>query len=191
MRKQIQQLIEIALREDIGKGDVTTQLLFPSPVLSRGEIIAKEEGVICGLGIVKEVFLYLDSSLNFRYLKEEGGEVEKGEKVIVVEGDGRNILKGERVALNFLGHLSGIATYTKSFVEKVKDLPVYILDTRKRHQENYTCLAGIGEIRGENRRGQEPPHGTLRHGPYKRQPSFTPGRKKGRSDKKGSSGSLW
>ncbi len=150
MKKQAQQLIEIALQEDVGKGDVTTELLFPSPVVCRGEIVAKEKGIVCGLEIVREVFLRLDSSLTFSSLKEEGARVEKGEKVMLVEGDGRNILKGERVALNFLGHLSGIATQTKNFVEKVKDLPVYILDTRKttpawRELEKYAVRTGGGK----------------------------------------------
>ena len=150
MKKQIQNLIEMALKEDIGKEDITTRLLFPSPVLSQGKIIVKEKGIICGLEIAKEVFSHLDTSLSFPYMREDGKEVEEGEEVMVIRGDGRNILKGERTALNFLGHLSGIATYTRKFVEKIGDLPVYILDTRKttpglRVLEKYAVRVGGGK----------------------------------------------
>lgn len=132
MPDQIQMLIEIALQEDIGTGDITTEALFGGQAIEKsGVILAKQDLVIAGLEIAKRVFLAVDHHLNWKRYFEEGVLVKKGQKVAEVQGRYDSILKGERVALNFLQHLSGIATLTRQFVDKIKKYPVQILDTRK------------------------------------------------------------
>ncbi|MBI2981247.1 MAG: carboxylating nicotinate-nucleotide diphosphorylase [Deltaproteobacteria bacterium] len=132
MPDQIQMLIEIALQEDVGTGDITTEALFGDQAIEKsGVILAKQDLVIAGLEIAKRVFLTVDHHLTWQRYFEDGALVKKGQKVAEISGRFDSILKGERVALNFLQHLSGIATLTRQFVEKVKKQPVKILDTRK------------------------------------------------------------
>lgn len=132
MPDQIQMLIEIALQEDIGSGDITTEALFgDSKIEKNGVILAKQDLVIAGLEIAKRVFLTVDHHLNWQRYFEDGALVKKGQKVAEIAGRFDSLLKAERTALNFLQHLSGIATFTRQFVEKVKKYPVQILDTRK------------------------------------------------------------
>lgn len=132
MPDQIQILIDLALQEDIGSGDITTEALFGAePIEKSGTIVAKQDLVIAGLEIARRVFLTADPRLEWRRWFEDGAVVAKGQKVAEVAGRLDAILKGERVALNFLQHLSGIATTTRRFVEKVAKYKVQILDTRK------------------------------------------------------------
>jgi nicotinate-nucleotide pyrophosphorylase (carboxylating) len=122
-----------ALAEDLGAGDVTTQALFPEGVPAVGTIVAEErEGlVVAGLAVAVEVFRQVDSSLTCAPNVADGERVPHGTTVLTVTGDGRSVLKGERVALNFLQRLSGIATLTAKFCEAVKGTRARILDTRK------------------------------------------------------------
>ncbi|MBI2083439.1 MAG: carboxylating nicotinate-nucleotide diphosphorylase [Deltaproteobacteria bacterium] len=132
MPDQIQMLIEIALQEDIGTGDITTEAIFgQEPIEKTAVILAKQDLVIAGLEIARRVFLTVDHHLAWQRYFEDGAFVKKGQKVAEIKGRLTSLLKGERVALNFLQHLSGIATLTHQFVEKVKKIPVQILDTRK------------------------------------------------------------
>ncbi len=132
MPDQIQMLIEIALQEDIGTGDITTEALFGGQTIEKtGAIVAKQDLVIAGLEIAKRVFLTVDHHLSWQRYFEDGASVKRGQKVAEATGRLDSILKGERVALNFLQHLSGIATFTRQFVERVKKYPVKVLDTRK------------------------------------------------------------
>ncbi|WP_456431032.1 carboxylating nicotinate-nucleotide diphosphorylase [Thermosulfuriphilus sp.] len=125
------ELVSQALKEDLGHGDVTTMALIPPDQEGKAIIRAKAPLVVCGLGVAREVFWQVDSSLEVSGPVREGEEVVEGEGILEIQGKIASILMAERVALNFLQHLSGVATLTRRFVEKVKGLPVRIVDTRK------------------------------------------------------------
>jgi len=138
-----------ALKEDVGKGDVTTGILFPATARTRGVILAKERGIFCGRPILEELARFLDPSLKMKFLVPEGKPFRKNQIVIQLNGCVRSILKGERTLLNLLGRLSGISTLTRQYVEAVKRYPVLILDTRKttplwREIEKYAVRIGGG-----------------------------------------------
>jgi nicotinate-nucleotide pyrophosphorylase (carboxylating) len=123
-------LIKQALAEDVGRGDATSKVTVPRDAQARARIEQKQPGVLAGLDVVEEVFRQVDKSLRFMALAGEGVWREGG-PVCAVEGSARSILAGERVALNFLGRLSGVATATARYVEAVSDTRAKILDTRK------------------------------------------------------------
>jgi len=129
----IREIVARALAEDLGTGDVTTQALFRTHVPASGTIVAEEpEGlVLAGLAVAVEVFAQVDPSLTCTPSFADGDRVPAGAAVLTVTGDGRSILKGERVALNFLQRLSGIATLTAKFCDAVKGFKTRIIDTRK------------------------------------------------------------
>lgn len=129
----VRDAVATALAEDLGAGDVTTRALFTHAVPATGSILAEEADglVIAGLAIVTEVFAQVDPSLECRLLVQDGDRVPFGTAVCRLGGDGRSMLAGERVALNFLQRLSGIATLTAKFCDAVKGFPVKIVDTRK------------------------------------------------------------
>jgi nicotinate-nucleotide pyrophosphorylase (carboxylating) len=129
---QISHLIELALQEDLGSGDLTTDAIFgSSDKLITAKVIAKQEGIVCGIDFFVDTFKYLDDSIEISVLKSNGYDVAVGDTVLTLEGKASSILKGERTALNFLGRLSGVATLTNLFVKKVAHTSVEILDTRK------------------------------------------------------------
>jgi nicotinate-nucleotide pyrophosphorylase (carboxylating) len=149
-RLQIEEIIDRALAEDLGKGDVTTEALVPGDQLGTGFIVAKKEGILAGMNVAKQVFHQADPELKVEVLLEDGARVKPGSKVAKVSGNIASILKAERVALNFLQRLSGIASETNRYVEVVKGLPVRIMDTRKttpglRSLEKHAVKAGGGE----------------------------------------------
>jgi nicotinate-nucleotide pyrophosphorylase (carboxylating) len=129
--KDIDRIIEYALKEDIGTGDITTELLIPENKTIRGNFIAKGKGIVCGLPIAKKVFEKLDKNITMSVKKKDGSLVKYGDIIAVVKGKARAILTGERLALNIMQRLSGIATYASEFVEIAKPYGVTILDTRK------------------------------------------------------------
>jgi nicotinate-nucleotide pyrophosphorylase (carboxylating) len=129
--EQIQDIIRSALAEDIGDGDVTTLNTIPAAALVEGEFLAKEPGVVAGLGVVHEVFRQLDPRVEITDLVADGDCVSAGQVIATVRGPGRAVLMGERVALNFLQRMSGIATMTRRFVDAVEDTGAVMLDTRK------------------------------------------------------------
>lgn len=138
------------LKEDIGEGDRTTEWIVPENHRGKAKIITKEKGVIAGHKYAKEVFLTLDFDLNYRELKGDGEEVKEDEIIAEIEGKTRAILTGERVALNILQRLSGIATLTRAYVKAVEGTKAKILDTRKttpglREMEKYAVKIGGGE----------------------------------------------
>ncbi|MCM8823755.1 MAG: carboxylating nicotinate-nucleotide diphosphorylase [Candidatus Omnitrophica bacterium] len=146
----IKKIVKQALEEDIGKGDVTTNFIIPPRLKIRAVILAKEKGVLCGVDLAKEIFSLLDKRLKFVTFKKDGQVFGYLDRILEISGYARPILTGERVALNFLSHLSGIATYTKEFVGKVNGLPVKIMDTRKttpglRILEKYAVKTGGGK----------------------------------------------
>lgn len=125
------QLIGQALGEDRVHRDITTKYLIPEDALSEAFIIVREEGVVCGLNIVKKIFKKLDPKVKFRVNRSDGDKVKKNDKILFIKGKARALLSGERVSLNFLSLLSGIATLTHAFVKKVSPHKVKIMDTRK------------------------------------------------------------
>ncbi len=137
------------LKEDIGQGDITTDAIVPEDHSTKAVILAKVEGVVAGHGFAQEVFKSLDRNIRYEELKHDGERVIKGDAVAAIAGKSRAILTGERVALNILQRLSGIATLTRRFVEAVAGTGVKILDTRKtspglRKMEKYAVRMGGG-----------------------------------------------
>ena len=130
-RREIQNVVRRALDEDLGGGDVTTAALFPESIPARGVVIAHQPMLVAGLEAARQVFTELDSSLRSVIHREDGSRVTSGTVVFSVEGDARTILMGERVALNLLQHLSGIATLTARFREALRGYRTRVLDTRK------------------------------------------------------------
>ncbi|MCX6004754.1 MAG: carboxylating nicotinate-nucleotide diphosphorylase [Chloroflexi bacterium] len=146
---QIEEIVERALDEDSGRGDITSDILISSHIKAQASIISKATGVLAGIEIAKLVFLAVDPFLEFISLAEDGTKIQPHDVLVKVEGPVQSILKAERTSLNFLQHLSGIATATSFYVEAVKGLPVQILDTRKtipglRILEKYAVRAGGG-----------------------------------------------
>jgi nicotinate-nucleotide pyrophosphorylase (carboxylating) len=128
---QISHCIKRALEEDIGSGDVTTDSIVPAGASLRGRIVAKQQGVVAGLSVAREVFRKLSPDITFGANVEEGAQVDRGVVLADVAGNARALLTGERTALNFLGRMSGIATLTRQFVDAVVGTNATILDTRK------------------------------------------------------------
>jgi nicotinate-nucleotide pyrophosphorylase (carboxylating) len=124
-------LIPLALSEDIGRGDITSKHFIPKNTAVTARIIAKEEAVICGLDIAKEVFKRIDRHVKFHCLVMDGDSVKPGQAVARLKGMATSILAGERTALNILQRLSGISTISREFVKRTKGTKAVILDTRK------------------------------------------------------------
>ena len=145
----LEDLIERALDEDLACGDITTGPLVPPHTRGRAGFLVKARGTLAGIDIARLVFTKIDPFLKFSTLIRDASKVKPGDIVATVEGDVPGILKGERTALNFLQHLSGIATETSIYVDAVQGLPVKILDTRKtvpglRILEKYAVSMGGG-----------------------------------------------
>ncbi len=147
--EEVRALLKRALEEDIGPGDVTTDWVIPAAQQSRAVISAKAPGVIAGLEVARELLRLLDERIIFTPLVADGDAVKPKDIIARIEGPTRSILSGERVALNFLQHLSGVATLTRAFVEAVAGTQAVILDTRKttpglRMLEKYAVRMGGG-----------------------------------------------
>lgn len=145
----IKDIIERAIREDIWTGDLSSELLIPETDTGKGVIIANEEGIVAGLSVAERVFYQFSDELIFKGLVEDGDRINEGQVIAEIKGPVREILKGERTALNFLQRLSGIATRTSIYVNKVTHYPVKIVDTRKttptlRILEKYAVRVGGG-----------------------------------------------
>jgi len=143
------ELIQMALREDRVDLDVTSLAVIPPEAKGTAQILAKEEGVLAGLPVAAAVFAAIDGEVEFAPILADGARLQPGALIAILRGRLRSILAGERVALNFLQRLSGIATATADLVERVKDHPVKILDTRKttpglRGLEKYAVRVGGG-----------------------------------------------
>ena len=141
--------IAAALKEDMGAGDITTDFFVPETLHATGRIVARENAVVAGTGVASEVFRQLDPSTDIQILCRDGDSVAAGDGIIEVRGLARSILRGERVALNFLQRLCGIATLTREFVDAVENHSAKILDTRKttpglRALEKAAVVAGGG-----------------------------------------------
>ncbi len=146
---KLDEIIRIALEEDIGSGDITTLATVDEEKQTEGMFIAKEDGVICGLPVVKRVFEMIDAEIKLELFIREGEYVKKGSCFAKVSGRARNILTGERVALNFLQRMSGIATQTRKAADLIQGTKAVICDTRKttpglRILEKYAVRTGGG-----------------------------------------------
>lgn len=142
-------IIKAALAEDIGKGDITAELVIPQGEKANAVILASEEGIVCGIYIARLVFKLLDKSIKFTPEVKDGDRIKRGQVLAKIRGRAQSILRGERVALNFLGMLSGIATRTGKFVDKIKNYNTKLMDTRKtlpglRELEKYAVKTGGG-----------------------------------------------
>ena len=149
MEHLIEKLIDEALFEDIGPGDITSEAVIPDEASSTAEVIAKQDLVLAGVLIAREVFRKLDPWVQFTPLAHDGSRVQSGSIIAQVQGRTRMLLAGERVALNLMQHLSGIATTTARFVDALKGSRAEILDTRKtlpglRALEKYAVRMGGG-----------------------------------------------
>jgi len=129
--KYVKIIVQLALAEDIGEGDITTDNLILLKSRSKARLISKAEGVICGVNLAREVFKTLNSKIIFRALINDGQTVRRGDVIAEISGSTRTLLTGERVAINLLSFLSGIATQTSLFVNKIKPYKAAIMDTRK------------------------------------------------------------
>lgn len=150
IQKQLQDVINHALEEDIGQEDVTTNAIIDSNSTAEVIWVAKQDGIVAGLNFAKEVFARFDENLDWYPKVKDGAFVETGDVIVSFEGNCRAVLSGERIALNIAQRLSGIASATFKMVDLVKDLPVKILDTRKtvpgfRFLDKYAVKAGGGE----------------------------------------------
>jgi nicotinate-nucleotide pyrophosphorylase (carboxylating) len=128
---QIYEAIRRALDEDVGSGDATSNSIIPFEATMRGQIIAKENGIVAGLDVAQAVYAAFDPLVEFTIKVDEGARVENRQTLAVVSGSARSLLTAERTALDFLGRMSGIATLTRRFVDAVAGTKAVILDTRK------------------------------------------------------------
>jgi len=145
----VDNIIQNALKEDMPLGDITTDNLIDENSKSKAKLIAKEAGILAGIEVAERVFRILDPQVYFKANFKDGESLKKGDIIAEIEGNTRALLKGERTALNILQRMSAIATKTNEYCQKVKDLPVKIVDTRKttpglRYLEKYAVRAGGG-----------------------------------------------
>jgi nicotinate-nucleotide pyrophosphorylase (carboxylating) len=148
--EQVKDLINTSIEEDIGTGDITTRGLIPPTQAITARFVAQQTGIISGLSMAQWVYKILDKRCVWRSRFSDGDRVKKGQTVATVRGLARAVLTGERTSLNFLTHMSGIATLTRRFVEEVKNTGTKICDTRKttpglRLVEKYAVTCGGGQ----------------------------------------------
>ncbi len=148
--QSLKKLIEHALAEDLGTGDVTSEATIPADSVSIAVMLAKQDLVLAGIEVAAEVFQHLDPDILFTPYAKDGDRVNAGVEIAKLSGNTRALLAGERLALNLLQHLSGIATLTAKYVEQLKGLKAEVLDTRKtlpgmRQLEKYAVRMGGGK----------------------------------------------
>lgn len=149
MKLHVDPILMMALQEDISSEDVSTNAVMPEACLGEVELLSKADGVIAGLPVFARVFTLLDEETDFTFYVKDGDRVSKGQKLAVIRGDIRALLSGERVALNYLQRLSGMATYTNRVVKLLEGSGIKLLDTRKttpnmRLLEKYAVTVGGG-----------------------------------------------
>src|SRR6266545_2475801 len=147
--EEIRRAVQLSLEEDIGIGDLTTLAIIPATATARGMLLAREPLVVAGLAVAEAVFRELSPGLGISHAATDGDAVKAGQTLLQVLGSAQAILTGERVALNFVQRLSGIATLTKQFVDAIQGTRAQILDTRKttpglRRLEKYAVTCGGG-----------------------------------------------
>ena len=147
--EKIRPLIKLAIEEDLGRGDVTTSLFFKDDTSAKADIVSRQEIIVCGMDVAAEVFRCYNENLKLKVIVNDGAPAGANDKIAKVEGPLRSMLSAERVALNFLQRLSGIATTTHKFVQAVASTDAKIYDTRKttpglRLLEKYAVRCGGG-----------------------------------------------
>ncbi len=148
--EQVNSIIDLALAEDTSHGDVTSEIIIPSDLMGRASIMAKEEGVLAGGDVARLVFLRVEPKLEVKVLIADGKRVKPGDRVATINGSVASILRAERVALNFLSHISGVASKTARYVVQIQNCTAVITDTRKtlpglRLLEKYAVRIGGGQ----------------------------------------------
>jgi len=143
-------IIKAAIKEDMPQGDITSENIIPLDSDSEAVLIAQEKGILAGIDVAERVFKIIDPSVSFEKLFKDGQVVERGDKLAEVLGNSISLLKGERIALNFLQRMSGIASFTRKFVKVLEGSKTKVLDTRKttpglRILEKYAVKVGGGE----------------------------------------------
>lgn len=146
---ELQRIVDAALVEDLGWGDITTDNLVPEAAAARASVVYRTPGIVCGIPVLTRVFQAIDPRVVVDALAREGDRAEKGAVVAIVRGSARSILKGERVALNFVQRMAAVATATAQYVNAIGDLPTHVIDTRKttpglRVLERYAVRVGGG-----------------------------------------------
>ena len=149
LKKSVETVLKLAIKEDRVKEDATTRLVTNSSKVSVG-IFFKEDGILCGNKILNHIIKKIDENIKIKWGYKEGDRVKKGSLVAIVQGPGNRIIAYERILLNFIQKLSGVATLTKSFVDTLANKKIQILDTRKttpgwRHLEKYAVVVGGGK----------------------------------------------
>jgi nicotinate-nucleotide pyrophosphorylase len=143
--------VKSALKEDIGFGDVTTESIVGEDEVFEARLVSRCDGIICGLEVFKTVFKVLSEKVNVKLLFKDGDKIKKGDVLATIKGSGKYLLLGERVALNYIQRMSGIATETHKYQQAIGDLPCKIVDTRKttpnfRAFEKYSVKVGGGAL---------------------------------------------
>lgn len=146
---RVDTIIRFALKEDGGTGDVTSQAVLDKGLIIDTVLLARQNGIVCGMEVVEGVFEAVDTSLKFRPMVKDGARISPDQEIAFIEGDARSIMKAERTAINFLSLLSGVATRTREMVDKVAGTTVKIYDTRKtiplhRYLQKYAVTVGGG-----------------------------------------------
>ena len=149
LKKSVETVLKLAIKEDRVKEDATTRLVTNSSKVSVG-LFFKEDGILCGNKILNHIIKKIDENIKIKWDYKEGDRVKKGSLVAIVQGPGNRIIAYERILLNFIQKLSGVATLTKSFVDTLANKKIQILDTRKttpgwRHLEKYAVVVGGGK----------------------------------------------
>lgn len=131
MDQEIQNIINLAIQEDIGDGDHTSLASIPENNIGKAKLIAKEEGIIAGVELSEYIFSYLDPKCEIKIFKEDGEKVVPGDIILIIKGNERLLLQSERLVLNFMQRMSGIATMVNRYNKEIKEYPTQLLDTRK------------------------------------------------------------
>lgn len=147
----IEEHVKAALKEDIGFGDITTDFLTDENDTLTAKLATREDGILCGVSVFKKVFEILDKSMKVEFYFKDGDKIKAGDIVAEISGSARYLLNGERVALNYIQRMSGIATETHKYAQAIKDYPAKIVDTRKttpnfRMFEKYSVKVGGGSL---------------------------------------------
>ena len=131
MEREYEYIVSLALREDIGDGDITSEAIYDDKSFAEAELIAKEDGIVAGVELAEYIYKSLSDQIAFEAHRSDGESVRRGQLIATAKGQTNLLLTGERTVLNFMQRMSGVATTTKKFVDEIKHTPAKILDTRK------------------------------------------------------------
>ena len=161
----VDRLIDLSFAEDIGDGDHTTLCCIPEDAMGKSKLLIKEDGILAGVEIAKEVFHRFDPTMQVEVLMGDGTKVKRGDVAMIVTGKVRSLLQTERLMLNIMQRMSGIATMTAKYVERLEGTHTRVLDTRKTSRYAYARKTG-----SEDWWRMQPPHRSIRHDSPQGQP---------------------